>query len=102
MSGLLNPPVIKSSTAYLSVFMGLNYMRMFAGINQHVNTKHQVKTVCVCACWRPTYDPVRQADEAVGSDAWSVLPHLVNQVDRDGLETVITGAQIDVVVLVGF
>lgn len=73
---------------------------MFAGIYQHVDKDHQVKTVCVCACWRPTYDCVRQVDEAVGSDGRSVLPHLVDQVNRDGLETAITGAQIDVVVFV--
>lgn len=59
-----------------------------------------MKTVCVCARWRPTYDCVRQVDEAVGSDGRSVLPHLVDQVNRDGLETAITGAQIDVVVFV--
>lgn len=54
------------------------------------------------ACWRPTYDCVRQDDEAVGSDGRSVLPHLVDQVNRDGLETAIAGAQIDVIVLVRF
>lgn len=54
------------------------------------------------ACWRPTYDCVIQDDEAVGSDGRSVLPHLVDQVNRDGLETTIAGAQIDVVVLVRF
>lgn len=75
---------------------------MFAGIYQHVDKDHQMKTVCVCACLRPTYDPVRQADEAIGLDSRSILPHLVDQVNRDGLETVITGAQTDVKVLVRF
>lgn len=56
-------------------------------------------SVCLCV-WRPTYDTVRQADEALGRDGRSVLPHLVDQVVRDGLETAITGAQTHVVVLV--
>lgn len=57
--------------------------------------------MCLYA-WRPTYDPVRQADEDVGRQVRSVLPHLVDQVNGDGRETVIAGAQIDVVVLVRF
>lgn len=86
-----NLPVIKSSAAYLSVFMGLI-----------TDKDYWVTTVYVCACWRPTYDRVRQPDETVGSDGRFVFPHLVNQVNRNGLETAITGAQIDVVVLIRF
>ena len=59
--------------------------------------------MCVCVSVRkPTYDSVRQAGEVVRRDGWSVLPHLVNQVIRDGLEAAIARVQIDVVVLLRF
>lgn len=58
---------------------------------------------CVClSSWTRTYDPVRQADEAVIGDGRSALPHLVDQVDGDGREAEVAGGQIDVEVLVRF
>lgn len=57
--------------------------------------------MCLYA-WRLTYDPVRQADEAFAREGRSARPHLVDQVNGDGRETAIAGAQIDVVVLVRF
>lgn len=50
----------------------------------------------------PTYDSVRQTGEAVSRDGRSLLPHLVDQVSRDGLEAAIARLQIDVVVLLRF
>ncbi len=66
--------------------------------------------VCVCVCVYSTdmhiktltYDSVGQAGEDVRRDGRSFLPHLVDQVSRDGFEAAIARLQIDVVVLLRF
>lgn len=50
----------------------------------------------------PTYDSVGQAGEVVKKDGRSLLPHLVDQVNGDGLEGTIAGVQIEPVVLLRF
>lgn len=63
---------------------------------------------CVCSTdtnthvWKPTYDSVGQAGEVIRRDVWSVLPHSVDQVIRNGHEGAVARLQTDVVVLLSF
>lgn len=51
---------------------------------------------------RRTDDSVREAGEVVRWERRSVLPHLVDQVNGDGLEAAIARLQTDVVVFLCF
>lgn len=78
----------------------------FAGIYQHIDKG--LTAVCMCVVYtgthkrKLTYDSVWQAGEGIRRDGRSILPHLVDQVGRDGLKAAIARLQIDVVVLLCF
>lgn len=89
----------------IAVFVELTYCCLFAGIYQDRDKRAPQRrasafSVCVFSIQgKPTYDSVGQDGEVVWRDVRSVLPHLVHQVTREGLQAATACLQIDAVAL---